>query len=55
MESPGAETNLSHGGDRLILEPLRKMGLAALLDSWQPLDETFPEIDHPQPVAREIA
>jgi len=32
-------------GERLILEPIHKNRLVALLDSWQPLDEDFPEIE----------
>ncbi len=31
-------------GDRLIVEAVRKRGLAELLNSWEPLDEEFPEI-----------
>jgi len=36
-------------GDRLIIEPVREGDLIALLDSWEPLDEDFPEIDDPPP------
>ena len=36
-------------GDRLILEPVRERGLIALLDSWERLDEDFPEVDDPPP------
>ena len=32
-------------GDRLVIEPIRKRGLAALLDSWSPMTETLPEIE----------
>ena len=32
-------------GDRLVIEPVRKRGLVALLKSMQPLDENFPEIE----------
>ena len=28
-----------------IIEPVAKKGLAALLSSWEPLDEEFPEIE----------
>jgi antitoxin VapB len=31
--------------DRLIVEPVRKGGLIALLTTLQPLDETFPNVD----------
>jgi len=43
---------ISRDGERLILEPVRENTLVALLDSWQPLDESFPEINDP-PVAPE--
>ena len=36
-------------GDRLVIEPVRKRGLIALLKSMKPIDEAFPEI--PDPVA----
>jgi antitoxin VapB len=47
FELPGSEAIISRDGDRLIIEPVRKKGLAALLDSWEPLDEEFPDIDDP--------
>ena len=54
FELPGNEAIVSRDGDRLIIEPVRKMGLTALLDSWAPLDETFPEIDDPPPAGRDV-
>ena len=47
FELSGNEATISRDGDRLIIEPVRKKGLAALLDGWEPLDEEFPEIDDP--------
>ncbi len=47
FELPGSEAIISRDGDRLIIEPVRKKGLAALLDSWKSLNEEFPEIDDP--------
>ena len=47
FELPGTEAIIRRDGDRLIIEPVRKAGLTALLDSWGPLDEVFPEIDDP--------
>jgi hypothetical protein len=32
-------------GDRLVVEPVRKGRLLALLDTLEPLDETFPDVD----------
>ncbi len=45
FELPGEEAIISRDGDRLIIEPVRKKGLVALLASWDPLDEDFPEIE----------
>jgi antitoxin VapB len=54
FELPGSEAIISRDGDRLIIEPVRRTGLAALLDSWTPLDEEFPEIDDPPPTPKDI-
>lgn len=54
FELPGSEAIISRDGDRLIIEPVRKKGLAALLDSWEPLDEEFPEVDDQPPAPRGI-
>jgi antitoxin VapB len=44
-EMPGTRVIIHRDGDRLIIEPLRRRGLAALLHSWEPLTEKFPEIE----------
>jgi len=54
FELPGSEAIISRDGGRLIIEPLRKKGLSALLDSWEPLDEEFPEIDDPALALKDI-
>ena len=36
FELPGSEAIISRDGERLIIEPVRKKGLTALLDSWEP-------------------
>jgi antitoxin VapB len=54
FELPGCEAMVSRDGDRLIIEPVRARGLAALLDSWTPLDEALPEIDDPPPAPRDL-
>lgn len=54
FELPGSEAIISRDGDRLIIEPVHKNGLTALLDSWEPLDEEFPEIDDPPPAPKDI-
>jgi antitoxin VapB len=47
FELPGDEALMHQDGDRLVIEPVRKRGLIALLKSMKPLDEDFPEIDDP--------
>jgi antitoxin VapB len=44
FELPGTKAIMRREGDRLVIEPVRKRGLAELLHSWEPLDEDFPEI-----------
>jgi len=43
----GDEVVISRDRHRLVIEPLRKLGLVALLATMKPLDETFPEIQDP--------
>jgi antitoxin VapB len=45
FELEGEEAIIRREGDRLIVEPVRLGGLLALLDSLQPIDETFPDVD----------
>jgi antitoxin VapB len=45
FELPGEEAIISRDGDKLVIEPIRKKGLLALLASWKPLDEDFPDIE----------
>ena len=45
FELEGDEAILHKEGDRLIIEPVRKGQLLALLASLKPLDEEFPELD----------
>jgi antitoxin VapB len=39
FELPGNEATMHRDGDRLVIEPLRKHGLTALLKTMKPLDE----------------
>ena len=52
FELPGEEAVMRKEGERLIIEPMRKKSLLALLASWEPIDEEFPPIDDkpPKPV-----
>jgi antitoxin VapB len=54
FELPGDEALISRDGDRLIIEPAPKKGLLALVSSWSPLLEDFPEIDDPPVEPEEI-
>ena len=47
FELPGNEAIMRRDGDRLVIEPVRKRGLLALLRAMKPIDDDFPEIDDP--------
>ena len=47
FELPGNEAIMHRDGDRLVIEPVRKRGLIALLKTMEPLEEAFPQIDDP--------
>jgi antitoxin VapB len=49
FELPGDEAIMHRDGDRLVIEPVRKRGLIALLKTMKPIEESFPEIDDPVP------
>lgn len=49
FELPGTDAIMHREGDRLIIEPLRKRGLLALLETMQPIPDELPEIDDPAP------
>jgi antitoxin VapB len=49
FELPSDEAIMHREGNRLVIEPVRKRGLIALLKSMAPLDEEFPQIDDPVP------
>lgn len=50
FELPGNQVILRKEGNRLIVEPMPRPSLLALLATWEPLDEEFPEIDGLGPV-----
>jgi antitoxin VapB len=54
FELPGDEAMMHRDGDRLVIEPVRKRGLIALLKTMKPLDEHFPEIDDPVPMPERV-
>jgi antitoxin VapB len=47
LELPGNEAILRKEGGRLIIEPVTKPSLLAILAGLEPLDEDFPEIEDP--------
>jgi antitoxin VapB len=54
FELPGDEAIMHRDGDRLVIEPVRKRGLVALLKTMKPLGEDFPEIDDPAPASENV-
>ena len=54
FELPGDEAIMHRDGDRLVIEPVRKRGLVALLKTMKPLEEGFPEIDDPVPAPENV-
>jgi len=54
FELPGNEAIISRDGDRLVIEPVCRKGLPALLDSWEPLAEAFPDVADPPPTPKDI-
>jgi antitoxin VapB len=47
FELPGDEAIMRRDGDRLVIEPLRKRGLSALLRTMKPIPDEFPDVDDP--------
>ena len=54
FELPGNEAIVHRDGDRLVIEPLRKRGLVALLKSMKALNEDFPDIADPPPRREDV-
>jgi antitoxin VapB len=47
LELPGSKAVIHKEGNRLIVEPVSKPSLLALLASLHPLDDDLPEIEDP--------
>ncbi|MCW2312989.1 antitoxin [Rhodoferax antarcticus] len=47
MELPHQEAEIRRVGDTLVISPVAvpKQSLRELLDSWEPMDEDFPDVD----------
>lgn len=54
FELPGNEAIVHRDGDRLVIEPLRKRGLVALLKSMKPVNKDFPDIADPVPRREDV-
>ncbi len=54
LELPGREAILYRDGDRLVLEPMAGQSLLGLLESWEPIDTTWPAVDDPAPQPVEL-
>ncbi|MEA2866479.1 MAG: antitoxin VapB [Bradyrhizobium sp.] len=54
FELPGDEAVMHREGDRLVIEPVRKRGLLALLETMEPFDGEFPEIEDRPPTPEKI-
>ncbi len=54
FELPGDEAIMHREGDRLVIEPMHKRGLVALLKSMKPVAEHFPEFDDPVPTPGKV-
>lgn len=50
LELPGSEALIRKEGDRLIVEPVPRRSLLAVLSTWAPLEEEFPDIDDLEPI-----
>ena len=55
FELDGDEAIIRKEGDRLIVEPIRKGRLLALLGTLDPLDESFPDVDEDLPRLDDLA
>ena len=54
FELPGDEAIMHRDGDRLVIEPVRKRGLVALLKTMEPVDEDFPEVEDRVPTPEDV-
>jgi antitoxin VapB len=52
FELPGEDAIMRKEGDKLIIEPAPKLSLLELLETLEPIEEEFPEIEDlpPEPV-----
>ena len=54
FELPGNEAIIHREGERLVIEPIRKRGLVALLKTMKPIEPGIPEIDDVVPKPEDV-
>lgn len=54
FELPGNEAIIHREGERLVIEPIRKRGLVALLKTMKPIETGIPEIDDAVPKPEDV-
>ena len=54
MELEGEEAIIYREGDRLIIEPVRRGGLLAVLASLEPIEDSFPDVDGSMPALDDV-
>jgi antitoxin VapB len=54
FELPGNEAIMHRDGERLVIEPVRKRGLVALLKTMKPIEPGIPDIDDPLPKPEDV-
>jgi antitoxin VapB len=54
FELPGTDAVLCKEGETLIIKPAPRKSLLALLATWEPIKEAFPDIDDPPPEPVEL-
>lgn len=54
FEMPGDEAVMRKEGDRLVIEPVKKSNLIEWLQTIEPWDEEFPDLDIDEPPPREV-
>jgi len=54
FELVGEEALIYREGNRLIIEPIVKNGLVALLAGLETIDENFPDIDEDLPMLEDV-
>ena len=54
FELPGEAALMHREGDRLVIEPIRKRGLLALLSTLDPIEEDFADFDEGLQPSRDV-